>query len=230
MAELPELVYYRAPDGIVVNLYTPSKAEVALDGGPAVSIEQETRYPSAGDVRIRVNPAERAAFTLRLRIPRWCATATVRLNDEAERDVKPGAFHAIERTWQTGDEVHVRMPMALRLVKGRKAQAGRVAIMHGPLVFCFNRAKNEALADEDQRLLTIDPDTIEGPFPDDTVHPDGLACKVKAWRTTSWYPHGRHEFNLYLTEFPDPRGEATYWHVPNPNDKRFVEDELAGVG
>jgi hypothetical protein len=31
---------------------------------------------------------------------------------------------------------------------------------------------------------------------------------------------------LELTEIPDAGGEATYFRVPNPQDARFVNDEL----
>ena len=29
-----------------------------------------------------------------------------------------------------------------------------------------------------------------------------------------------------LTEFADPSGEFAYFHVPDPNAKEFVDDEL----
>ena len=53
-----------------------------------------------------------------------------------------------------------------------------------------------------------------------------LACRVKAWSPDSWYPHAKPDLELLLTEFPDPDGRATYFHVPNPEDKSFVDDEL----
>jgi hypothetical protein len=49
---------------------------------------------------------------------------------------------------------------------------------------------------------------------------------VKAWKPGSWYPLVATELNLTLTEFADPEGEATFLKVPNPNDSRFVADEL----
>jgi hypothetical protein len=102
--------------------------------------------------------------------------------------------------------------------------------MYGPLVFCLNPACNEALTDEDLRLITIDPATLEGPTSDDSVRPGGLSCTVAAWRTTTWYPFADKDWKLVLTEFPDPEGEATYFHVPNPNDAAFVDDEAVTGG
>lgn len=226
IAELPGMICYRAGDGIAVNLYTAFTARFAVHDVP-VTLTQETAYPSSGGVRLNVETEKPVRFVLRLRIPGWCRDASVRVNGQPEPVTPaPGTFVAVDREWRAGDAVELEFPMPLRMVAGRVAQAGRVAVMCGPRVFCLNRALNPALAQEDLRLVTIDPDTLEGPFPDESVRPGGLACKVRAWRTTNWYPSAPPDWELTLTEFPDPGGEATYFHVPNPNDPRFTSDEL----
>lgn len=230
VAELPSLVYYRTDEGVAVNLYTASQASLLLDG-VKVEIRQETDYPRSGRVVITIDPAEPAEFPLRLRIPRWRQGATVAVNDEAAAAAEPAGdrFFAITRTWRAGDRVMLEMPMPWRLVKGRVAQAGRVAVARGPQVFCLSRSRNKdvkGLDTVDLRLLVLDPATIEGPIPDDTIRPDGVACRVKAWRPGDFYPHTAPALKLTLTEFPDPDGEATYFLVPNPADERLVDDEL----
>jgi hypothetical protein len=116
--------------------------------------------------------------------------------------------------------------MSPRWIKGRQSQLGRVALMHGPQVFCLNRARHPELKDVDLRLLVIDPQTLEGPVADDSVRPGGLAFRVKAWKPGGWYPLEEYGYTLTFTEFPDPGGEATFFKVPNPKDSRFVADEL----
>ena len=238
VAELPSLVYYQGEGGLAVNLYTPSQAEVRLDSpsgdtarATVVTIRQETDYPRSGRVVIAIDPARPAEFPLRLRIPRWCQGATVAVNDERAAAAEPAGdrFFAITRTWRAGDRVTLEMPMPWRLVKGRVAQAGRVAVARGPQVFCLSRSRNKdvkGLDTVDLRLLVLDPASIEGPIPDDTIRPDGVACRVKAWRPGDFYPHTPPALKLTLTEFPDPDGEATYFLVPNPADERLVDDEL----
>jgi hypothetical protein len=140
--------------------------------------------------------------------------------------VSGGSFFTLEREWRPGDRVELEMPMEFRLVKGRKAQAGRVAVMRGPLVYCLNRARHEALADVDLRLITIDPTSLTGPIADDSVRPGGQACRLRAWPPGSWYPQAKPSLQLTLSEYPDPGGEAVYFHVPNPNADVFVDDEL----
>jgi hypothetical protein len=244
VAELPGFIYYRAADGIAVNLYAESRSTVDVDG-IAVTIRQETDYPASGTVTVTVDPARPADFSLRLRIPRWCSTATVRINDGPVVAAACGedGFHDVARRWQQGDRVAVDLPMRWRFVKGRVAQAGRVAVVRGPRVFCLARAgvalaaadaggppaADPAGADGiDLRLITIKPESIEGPFPSTGSAPaDGRAatCRLEAWGPGKWYPFAAPDLRLTLTEFPDPAGEATFFNVANPSGADWVDDE-----
>ena len=231
VADLPGMIYYASGDGLAVNLYTPSTAELKLPGGEALSVKQETDYPNSGKVTLRVDPAAAREFTLALRIPGWCKGAKVWVGGKpCEGPIRAGAFYELRRQWRPGDKVELEMPMSWRFVKGRKAQAGLVAVMRGPLLFCLNPAGNEKLSDVNLRIITLKPSTLKGPLPDDTVRPGGLACRVDAWSPGCWYPHAKPDLALTLTEYPDPAGQATYFHVPNPEDKRFVDDELLTEG
>ena len=227
IADLPTFVYYRAGKGLAVNLYTSSSMKLDLGDGVSLAVGQETDYPNSGNVTIQLDPSRPAEFPLLLRIPRWCSGATVRVNGKGvEKAVPSGSYFSVERVWKSGDRVQLEMPMPWRLVKGHKMQAGRVALLRGPLVFCLNRNQGTSLKDTDLRLLTLRPDSIEGPMPDDTVRPGGMACKVRCWPPGAWYPVEPAKLEFTLTEYADPAGEATYLHVPNPNATRFVEDEL----
>jgi hypothetical protein len=228
IAELPGLVAYRRPGEIVVSLYTPSTATIQLEPELSVRLGQETAYPSGERVVIRVEPARPASFALRLRIPRWCARPRAAVNHQsAATAAESGTWLVLNRQWNVGDQVALDLPMPWRLVKGRKAQAGRVAVLRGPQVFCLNRARHKELAAADLRLLVIDPASLEGPFPDDSIRPGGQSCRVRAWPAGAWYPSAKPELTLTLTEFPDPGGEAIYFKVPNPNAPGLVHDELA---
>ncbi|NIA13511.1 MAG: hypothetical protein GWP08_05475 [Nitrospiraceae bacterium] len=228
LAELPAMIVYRGKDGLTVNLYTPSTVRAQVADGVGVSLTQDTRYPNDGHVAVTVDPEKPIAFALRLRIPAWCPDATIRINSApADGPIIPGGFHTIQRQWQPGDRVELDLPMPLRLIKGRNAQAGRAAIMRGPLVFTLDPANDPALKGEDLRLITIDPATLDGPHPGDAIYPGGQTCTIRAWRTTNWYPAAPHDWTLTLTPFPDPNAQATYFHLPNPNDPQLVEDELA---
>jgi hypothetical protein len=227
LSELPEMIYYRSAQGVMINLYAPSTAKLELADGLMVSLRQQTQYPHGDQVVLHVEPSRPAQFELALRIPRWCRKARVRLPGESiPQPAEPGAFFTLTRQWQPGDRVLLELPMEWRWVKGRLAQAGRAALMRGPLVFCLNRKRNKLPADMDLRLLVVDTSSLEGPMPDDSVHPGGWACRVRAWGPGQWYPLAKTDLELVLTEFPDPDGEAIYFKLPNPNAPELVEDEL----
>lgn len=225
IAELPSMVYYRMKGGIAVNIFTDSTAAITLSGGTNVQITQKTDYPSSGKIEIHLAPSRPVSFPLLIRVPRWCRKGTVTVNSDTEAGVKGGRFFPLRRTWKKGDRVTLDFPMELRLVKGRKAQAGRVAVMYGPQLFCMNPQINEHLENVDFRQIVIDPSTLEGPFPNGQVRPGGRAVKVKGWKATGFTAGGNHQLTLTLTEFPDPAGEFTYFRVRRP-DCTGTHDEL----
>ncbi|HUT88493.1 MAG TPA: beta-L-arabinofuranosidase domain-containing protein [Thermoguttaceae bacterium] len=227
IAELPSMVYYRDALGVTVNLYTPSRAELDLDGGASLVVSQQTDYPSSGRVAIELAPSKATAFRLRLRIPAWCAAARIAVNGEVVQEAAAGGqFVAIERSWQKGDQVALEMPMRWRLVRGRKRQAGRVAVMRGPVVFCLNPVQNERLAQldgADLGRITLDPESLGEPVAEDSVRPGGVACRVQAWKS-SYAVKRPGDLALLLTEFADPGGKATYFRLQDLSVG--VDDEL----
>ena len=227
IAELPEMVYYVSADGgVMVNLYTASSAKIALSGDLEVQVRQETDYPNSGKVVLRVDPSRPADLPLKLRIPRWCASATVSVNGTAlAESIVPGTYCTIRRCWNAGDSVELDMPMTWRMVQGRKLQAGEVAVMRGPVVFSLSRVRNPGLGQIDLKQLRLDPASLAEPVADNTVRPDGLACPARAWGPNS-DPASPPDLCLLLTEFPDPTAEATYFLTTGPD--AGAPDELCG--
>jgi uncharacterized protein len=231
VSELPTMVYYLAPRELTVNLYTASTAKVDLGNGLSASVRQETDYPTSGKVLLKVDPPTPAEFTVRLRIPRWCQGAKIAVNGQPVAEpVRSGSYGTISRKWLPGDRVELDLPMPLRLVRGRQSQAGRVALMRGPVVFCLSQQRNPVLHGIDPRVITLVPSSLEGPTRDDSVRPGGTACSVEAWKPGTWYPSAKPELRLVLTEFADPSAEFAYFHIPDPNAKDLADDELADRG
>ncbi len=227
VTELPGYIYYLNDKGIFVNLYTSSSASFDLVDKNTFEIIQKTDYPTSGKIQIALKLSKEAEFPIYLRIPKWSKGHSVSINGERINDtLSSGEFIAINRKWETGDQIELNLPMSIRLVKGRVNQEGRIAVMRGPVVYCLSRKNHPGLAGIDLRNVVIDPTTIEGPFPDDSVRTGGTCIKVKAWKPGAWYPFEGYSYTLTLTEFPDNNGEATYFKVPNPNEIFFVDDEL----
>lgn len=212
VSELPEMIYYRRGRGIAVNLYTASRAELTVNQ-VSLAIAQVTEFPAEGDVLVRIDPARPVAFPLHLRIPSWASGARLMVNGEAAT-AAAGSFAVIEREWKRGDKVEIRLPMKPRLVLGRRRQAGRAAVLRGPIVYALNPAQNPELAKLDGSDLgrfTLDPAAMEVTS-DSTVRPAGTAIRAGAWRPG--YGIGlKHDLTLTLTEFPDPGATATYFKL-----------------
>jgi DUF1680 family protein len=231
ISELPSMVYYRTDSGIAVNLYTSSILNIPLESGKSLSVKQETDYPNSGHVVIRINPSEAASFPLKLRIPSWCKNASISINGSSTDIVcNAGTFAVIERLWEAGDQVVLEMPMEWRLVLGRQRQAGRVALMRGPLLFCLDPSQNESIANTDGAELgriVIDMESIEPtPVMNDAVRPDGIACRLKAGNIPMALGN-RKNLTLTFTEFADPDGKCTYFRIPDLSEA--VPDELYGL-
>ena len=71
-------------DGLAVHLYTDCSLETKI-AGTKLSLAIKTDYPWDGKVRIEVNPATTAKFTLRLRLPGWCDSPTASVNGGGDR-------------------------------------------------------------------------------------------------------------------------------------------------
>ncbi len=152
LASLPGYFYSTSEDGIWVHLYAEGTARLTLADGRTVELRQQTEYPWQGDVAIVVDGA--GSFTLRLRVPAWCEEGcAIEVNGQPlANSVQPGTYAAIERTWQAGDTVRLRLPMPVRRVACHPyvaENAGRTALMRGPLLYCVESADNSELDPRD---------------------------------------------------------------------------------
>ncbi|MCP5522696.1 MAG: glycoside hydrolase family 127 protein [Verrucomicrobiales bacterium] len=219
IAELPQMVCYRSGGGLAVNLFAPAACEFLSTGAGHVRVRMETAYPNDGRVTLRLDPENPARFPVQLRIPLWAGGTTLVCNDQP-LDLKPvpGTFAVVDREWRPGDTLTMEMPMEWRLVRGRERQAGRIAVMRGPLVFCLDPSQNPQLAKLDPAdlgQLRLDPDSLGAPVSDNRVRPDGIACQAGFWKG-GFGLGAKHDYTLRLTEFPDPAGRATYFSLRDP--------------
>jgi DUF1680 family protein len=189
LASVPGYVYAQAGDRIYVNLFVASTGEVKLDGGRAVTLTQETRYPWDGTVRVTVAPNAPARFALHIRVPGWARNEPVpsdlyRFTDTSSEPVTlrvngvPVAlnldkgFARVERLWKRGDSVELAFPMPVRRVAAHEkveADRGRVALQRGPLVYAAEwpdnpggRVRNLLLPDDSALSSEFRPDLLNG--------------------------------------------------------------------
>ena len=99
-------------------------------------------------MRSRVSPERPATFDLNLRIPGWSTSPEVKVNGANVRQVEPGSYCRIRRAWKPGDRVILDLPMPVVGVRADprvKVLRRRLALMRGPLVYCFEGADNPGL-------------------------------------------------------------------------------------
>jgi DUF1680 family protein len=122
----------RVGKGLALNWYGPSTFVAAL-GGTRVALRQDTDYPRGGRIELEVSPERAVEFTLRLRIPQWSRSTTVKVNGAAV-EAKAGSYAAIERTWAAGDKVEIELDLSPHFWVGEREQGGRTSIYRGPIL------------------------------------------------------------------------------------------------
>lgn len=113
-----------------------------------VKVRQESNFPWEGDVRLAVDvPAGAEAVRFMVRIPGWSAGGYVlKVNGEdvtASAEVRDG-FVTIE-AGEGETVVELTLDMAVKFVRAKSAvrhDAGRIAVMRGPVVFCAEEDDN----------------------------------------------------------------------------------------
>jgi len=149
LASLGQYAYGTGGDTIYTHLYVGGELTTEA-GGTLVTLRQQSDYTWKGQVQLTVTPASAAVFTLALRIPGWARDGfELRVNGEplsASAVVKDG-YAYVTRQWQAGDRVDLALPMQPRWIESHphvRANAGKVAIQRGPLVYCLEEADNGA--------------------------------------------------------------------------------------
>lgn len=159
LASLPGYVYSVSDRTVWVHLYAQGAADLTLPGGEAVRLRQTTRYPWDGEIDIDVQSP--GSFALRLRVPGWSSGGALTVNGEpVDVALMPSSYVEIRRDWREGDMVRLSLPMPVRRIVSHpnvEENAGRVALMRGPLLYCVEDADNPGL---DLRELAI-PDAAE---------------------------------------------------------------------
>ena len=136
--------YLASSDDTGVQLHQYATADIEADlAGAAVRLSVRTGYPWDGRVTVRVERAPEHPWTLSLRVPRWCRSATI-TGPGGDGPVAAGAGAAeLSRRWQAGDTVVLDLDLPVRVVEPDPrvdAVRGCVAVERGPLVYCIEAA------------------------------------------------------------------------------------------
>ncbi|MBR5007061.1 MAG: glycoside hydrolase family 127 protein [Clostridia bacterium] len=116
---------------VFVHQFMDSRAEIDC-GGRKLRVVQKTRYPENGKVKITVEGAD---VTLAVRVPWW---------SDAKYETEKGyAYFDVA----DGGSVELDFGMKIKVVEARREvvfDAGRCAVMRGPVVYCLEGCDNPA--------------------------------------------------------------------------------------
>ncbi|MEK5030182.1 beta-L-arabinofuranosidase domain-containing protein [Paenibacillus sp. FSL R7-0302] len=149
LPSLGQYAYAVTEDGLAVNQYMNSEAELRLAGGLDVRLKLSTRYPWDGRIELEVNPAASAEFSIRLRVPEWCSGYRVEAGGAGPEALTDKGYLVLDRKWSPGDKVVLELDMPVNKVRARpevEADRGRVAVQRGPVVYCLEQTDHPGLS------------------------------------------------------------------------------------
>jgi len=147
-------IYYQGENKLWVNLYVPSELNWEEMGA---KLRMKTDFPEGEEAVLELSLSSPQKFTLLLRCPYWVEKGFVVLvngervfSDEkrSSPDKSPesslysqeipgyplsSSYVALERTWQDGDQIEIKLPKTFRL-EPLLDNPRRAAILWGPLV------------------------------------------------------------------------------------------------
>ncbi len=167
------LWYSTLDGGLAALVYSPCRV-TAQAGGQEVTIEERTRYPMEGNIKLLVSLHSPASFPLHLRIPSWTKNASVTVNGSSVEASAPGSVTVISREWSDGDIVELSFPMK---VTTDTWYENSISVERGPLVYALEIQEEWVRKDNSS-------DPIHGEF--------------------YWEVHPKSPWNYGLVDFDDP--------------------------
>ena len=145
----PELIWYAAEDGVTVSQYIPSEAKILLPSGNArlnqrihmkdynnqvLFDEHSGGRVSRWSLRFTVASDAKKPWTLKLRVPQWCAGEPVlALNGESVQAIQQNGFLKISRSWGEEDQLDVFFPSRV-VFENLDGAEELVCAVDGPIV------------------------------------------------------------------------------------------------
>ncbi len=172
-------IYVHKGDEVLVNLYVSSESQLKFNGTP-VTLIQKTEYPYDGRVTIDVNPSAATNGKIKLRIPDWCKSYTVKLNGKkVKSNILDEGYLALNKKWNKGDVIELNFDMPVTTVESDPnitTNKGRRVVQRGPLVYCVEQVDNKGYDLNNLELSSKNKFTL--------VDGDGVLAGTKKIQTT----------------------------------------------
>jgi len=207
LADVCDLIYFSAPDGLCVNLFVPSTVTVG-SGSSALSIRQETRFPEAPSTSFEFHCGRPVKQTIRFRRPGWLAgQVSARLDGApAPLTVDSHGWLVLRHTWRDGDRIDLTLPMGFRSAPLYADKPYPTAVTIGPVTMAFRSDRGNPVSKIG--LTSLGSELVPSQGEPLTYHlqsaPDILARPFYA------YKEGE-EYYMYLD--PSALGRISHYHM-----------------
>ncbi len=209
IVSLKQYIYTYNEEALYTHLYIPSKTTV-LAGEDEITLEQSTEYPWNGDIRIATEFKKARNYTLAFRIPGWCRKVKITVNGEnypLEANVS-GGYVSVTRRWKAQEEVRISFDMPVELIQSHpevRANAGKVALQRGPLVYCLEEADNGenlsalSIDTESEFVINKEPELMKEAL---SVTGKGVRILDDQWENILYQPYRKQEEEVEIKAIP----------------------------
>ena len=132
VASISGLIYGFDDDTVYINQYINSEGDVN-----GIKISQKTDYPNNGKITVRCNSNKKQ---IAFRIPCWCKS----FNINKKYSIKNGYAYV---DLDSEENIELELDMPVRIISANRrihSDAGRIAVMRGPVVYCAEGIDNGA--------------------------------------------------------------------------------------
>jgi DUF1680 family protein len=161
--------YQATTDHTGVQLHQYATADIGAEvGGAPVRLAVRTSYPWHGQIAVRVVETPDRPWTLSLRVPQWCRSATL-TGPDGEVPVAAGGPARQLRRWRAGDSVVLTLDLPVRVTEPDPridAVRGCVAVERGPLVYCLESVDAPAGVELEELVWDGSRPPVTAPRPD----------------------------------------------------------------
>lgn len=132
VASISGLIYGFDDNTVYINQYINSEGDVN-----GIKISQKTDYPNNGKITVRCNSNKKQ---IAFRIPCWCKSFNINKN----YSIKNGYAYV---DLDSEENIELELDMPVRIISANRrihSDAGRIAVMRGPVVYCAEGIDNGA--------------------------------------------------------------------------------------
>ena len=144
LASMGQYIYFTDKNTAYVNLYISNEAQIELEEG-SLKIQIESDLTNTGHIRMAITPDGEGEHRLALRIPDYVKTYTIKRDGKILRNARISQSYLLIEDIKEQTEIEIDFEVPAKFVRANpnvREDAGKVALVKGPLVYCLEETDN----------------------------------------------------------------------------------------